>query len=367
MRPGITTGTCAAAAAKAAVLAWQGRLDTHVEVKTPQEKLIRVAIEKSLAMPGGGLASVIKDAGDDPDITNGVRIDVQVRISDCPDIIIQAGEGVGVVTKPGLSVPVGLPAVNEGPKKMIITAIRDVLPRDKGAIVTISIPGGEELAKRTLNPVLGIAGGLSIIGTTGIVEPMSEEAFKNSLVPQISVVKALGYQDIVFVPGKIGQDIAVNQYGLPEEAIVQTSNFIGHMLENAAKLGVKRVLLFGHLGKIVKVSAGIFHTHNRMADARLETIAAYLAVEGAPQAVIKEIMECTTTEAAMPIIERYNFNAVYNLLATRASLRAERYVFSDLTVGTAVVTLKGKILGLDQAARDIGGTLGWNMTELTTG
>ncbi|WP_371381758.1 cobalt-precorrin-5B (C(1))-methyltransferase CbiD [Sporomusa aerivorans] len=361
MRKGITTGTCAAAAAKAAVLAWQGKTATKVEVISPQGTVLVAPVAESRAIAGGGIAWIIKDAGDDPDITNGVKITAEVTITDEPGVVIKAGSGVGTVTKPGLAVPVGEPAVNPGPRQMITRAVSECLPAGKGAIVTVSIPDGEKLAARTLNPILGISGGLSIIGTTGIVEPMSEEAFKNSLVPQISVVQALGYQDIVFAPGKIGQDIAINRYGLPAAAVVQTSNFIGHMLEHAVKYGMHRVLLFGHLGKIVKVSAGIFHTHNRMADARLETLAAYMAACGAPQAAVAEVLGSTTTEAAMPIIARYNLTGVYNLLAERASERAKRYVFGDLTVGTVIVTLQGDILGLDQTAREIGGHLGWNL------
>lgn len=360
LRSGITTGTCAAAATKAAVLAWQGRTPAAVEVASPQGKVITVPIAACNVIPGGAIASVVKDAGDDPDITNGVTITVAVEVNASTEIVIKAGPGVGTVTKPGLAVPAGQPAVNPGPRKMIMQAIGDVLPEAHGAVVTISIPDGERLASRTLNPVLGITGGLSIIGTTGIVEPMSEEAFKNSLTPQISVVKALGYDEIVFAPGKIGQDIAIG-YSLPADVIVQTSNFIGHMLENAVHQGIRRVLLFGHLGKIVKIAAGIFHTHNRVADARMETLAAYAASAGAPQQAVREILDCITTEAAMPVIERYALTDIYTVLAERASIRATRYVFGDLMVGTAIVTLTGEILGLDDTARKIGGSLGWNI------
>lgn len=360
LRSGITTGTCAAAAAKAAVLAWRGQTPYDVEVTTPQGIVLTVKIASSAGSAAGGQATVIKDAGDDPDITNGVEITVSVEVVNETTITIKAGKGVGTVTKPGLSVPVGQPAINPGPQRMITQAIRDVLGDDLGATVTISIPNGETLAKRTLNPILGVVGGISVIGTTGIVEPMSEEAFKNSLTPQISVVKALGYDDIIFVPGKIGQDIAV-KCGLPQTLIVQTSNFIGHMLESAAHYKIKRVLLFGHLGKLVKVAAGIFHTHNRVADGRLETLAAYMAANGAPRKAVQEILSCITTEAAMPIIDKYSMNSIYNVLATRASVRAERYVFGDLKVGTVIVTMAGEILGLDDTAREIGGSMGWSI------
>ena len=366
MRKGITTGTCAAAAAKAAVLAWCGQSPAFVDVVSPQGQIIRVPVVLSEGTESGGRASVVKDAGDDPDITNGVTVVSEVVIQPGPgagetNVTIQAGPGVGTVTKPGLAVPAGEPAVNPGPRSMIIQAVRETLPAGYEVIVTVSIPGGEQLAKRTLNPTLGIIGGLSIIGTTGIVEPMSEEAFKNSLTPQISVVRELGYERIIFVPGKIGQDIAVKRYALPAEALVQTSNFVGHMLESAVRYGMKQVLLFGHLGKIVKVSAGIFHTHNRMADARMETMAAYMAANGAPQQAVQEVLACTTTEAAMPVIAAYGQTGLYNLLAERASQRAMRYVFGDLTVGTVIVTLQGEILGLDEMAKEIGGSLGWNI------
>lgn len=361
LRSGITTGACAAAAAKAAVLAWRGMFPATVEVISPQGRVIPVPVAEAAAADDGGRAAIVKDAGDDPDITNGAIIRASVKIApSLPEIVLQAGEGVGIVTKPGLAVPVGQPAINPGPRAMIIRAVREVLP-ECGAVVTISVPGGEQLAARTLNPYLGIMGGLSIIGTTGIVKPMSEEAFKNSLTPQISVVKALGYDSIVFVPGKMGQDYAVKRYSLPGDAVVQTSNFIGHMLESAVSHGLKQVLLMGHLGKIVKVAAGIFHTHNRVADGRLETIAAYLAAEEASAAVVREILACNTAEAAVSIIENGGFTSVYRVLAERASTRAQRYVFGELTVGTVILTLKGEMLGLDNNARKIGGALGWNI------
>jgi len=361
MRCGITTGTCAAAATKAALLAWLGEFPDAVDVTSPQGKTIHVKIATYEQLAKGGKGTVIKDAGDDPDVTHGTTILAEVEVQKGTAIIITAGLGVGIVTKPGLSVAIGEPAINPGPRKMILQAVGDVLPVGYGAIVKISIPDGQRLAERTLNSSLGIVGGLSIIGTTGIVEPMSEEAFKNSLSPQISVVKALGYDQVVFAPGKIGQNIAINRYGIPVETVIQTSNFIGFMLESAVQYNMKKVLLFGHLGKLVKVAAGIFHTHNRMADARFETLAAYMAAAGAPQQAIQEILACNTTEAAMPIIAFYQMQSVYRILAERASARAQRYVFDDLIVGTVIVTLQGDILGMDDTAQEIGGSLGWNI------
>ncbi len=363
LRSGITTGTCAAAAAGAAMMAWKGLNPPFVEIATPTGKTLKVKIASAEALTDGGRATVIKDAGDDPDITDGVSITVTIQVREgMPGLLFAAGEGIGRVTLPGLQIPVGEPAINPVPREMIAAAVRPLLPESCGAVVTVSIPGGENLARRTLNPTLGIVGGLSIIGTTGIVEPMSEEAFKNSLKPQISVAKALGHTSIVMVPGKIGQDFAVGRYGLPQASVLQTSNFIGFMLESAVEYGIEEVLLFGHLGKLVKVAGGVFHTHNRMADARMETLAAYMAAEGAPQSAVRSVLECMTTEAAIPILQEFGLNSVYSVLAHRASARAMRYVFGDLQVGTAIVTMKGEILGMDDAARRIGGRLGWNIT-----
>lgn len=364
LKEGYTTGACAAAAAKAAAYAIQGQMITTTVVLSPQGQAITVPIASAHVTPEGGYACVIKDGGDDPDITHGAKIIVHVKLTNQKGICLQAGQGVGIVTKPGLAVSVGQPAINPGPRLMIERALRDILPSDQGAIVTVSVPDGEELARKTLNPMLGIQGGISIIGTTGIVKPMSEEAFKNSLTPQISVVKALGYNDVVFVPGRIGQDVAIEKLKLPAELVVQTSNFIGHMLEQAVRLGMRRVLLIGHLGKLAKVAAGVFHTHNRVADARLETLGAYAAACGAPQAAVQAILACTTTEAAMTVITKYKLQSVYQVIAKRASFRAQRYVFGDLTVGTVVVTLTGEILAADEIAQDIGGELGWNIKSL---
>lgn len=363
LRSGITTGACAAAAAKAALLAWLGQTPDVVEIGTPLGKILSVPVASSGKTGDGGKACVVKDAGDDPDITDGVSVFVEVSIrSGHTGVELAAGEGIGRITLPGLQVPVGDPAINPAPRRMIEAELLPLLPSGTGAVVTVSIPGGEELARRTLNPALGIIGGLSVIGTTGIVEPMSEEAFKNSLKPQISVAKALGFDSIVMAPGKIGQDIAVTRFGLPAAAVLQTSNFIGFMLESAVEFGIRDVLLFGHLGKLVKVAGGVFHTHNRTADARMETLAAYMAAEGAPQKAVRAVLECVTTEAAIPILQEYGLNSVYSQLAHRASVRAMRYVFGELRVGTAIVTMKGDLLGLDDSARRIGGDLGWNIS-----
>ena len=345
MKSGYTTGSCAAAGTKAALLALQGNVVKEVELHALSGELLHIPIESVEFTADGAKAEVIKDGGDDPDITHGASVFTEVVINpQSKTVNFHAGLGIGIVTQPGLSVEPGQPAINPGPRKMMTQVVQELLPQGCGCDITVSIPKGIELAKKTLNPILGIEGGISVIGTTGIVRPMSEEGFKNSLTPQISVAKANGYNDIVFVPGKIGENIA-KALSLPSKALIQTSNFIGHMLEFAVDEEIKSVLLFGHLGKLVKVAGGIFYTHSKIADARLEIMASYAAMLGMDSTGVKEIFSVKTTEAAMPIIEKYGLveKGYYDLLAQRASLRSQQHVFNAFTVGTVIVTLKGEI------------------------
>ena len=293
---------------------------------------------------------VIKNSGDDPDITNGASIFTTIKKIGGDKIIFRAGLGVGTVTKSGLQIPKGQPAINPGPRQLIKNVAAEF--NVNALEVEISIPAGVELAKKTLNPILGIEGGISVIGTTGVLRPMSEEAFKNSLVPQIDVAIANGVQILIFVPGKIGE-VTAQKIGFNPQAIVQTSNFIGHMLDAAVDRNVAEIILCGHIGKLVKVAAGIFHTHNRIADGRLETLAAYSAVEGLNSVEVQKILDASTTEEAAEIISANNLNRVYKKIAARASFRAERYTFNKICIGTILTNYAGEILGLDDFAASL--------------
>lgn len=373
LKGGYTTGACLAAGAKAGAMIMQGedpgdRVDIVALDGTPLQ--IPIASVELLAQ--GVKVEIIKDAGDDPDITNGTSVFItfsfltQEQLQPVygqsilyKQILFEAGQGIGHATKPGLSLAVGEPAINPGPRQLVYNSIKDIIG-DKACLVRVDIPAGTELATKTLNPVLGIEGGISVIGTTGVLRPMSEEAFKNSLVPQIEVAKAAGFTTQIFVPGKIGERIATS-WGLPTEAMVQTSNFIGFMLEAGADHGLERILLFGHIGKLAKVAAGVFHTHNRVGDARLEVLAAYSAAQGMPAEGIQRILQAVTTEEALPVIEEYGLQSVYQVIAARASYRAERLLFNRLQVGTVLVTLQGKLLGMDEKAKEIGRDFGWQI------
>lgn len=364
MRSGYTTGSCAAAGAKAALLMAIGDVvPDKVIVLSPQGLEITVPVKSVQKLEDGWQSIVIKDGGDDPDITHGTEVVTSVRLREDAKVIISGGIGVGKITKAGLAVPIGEAAINPGPRAMLNQVVRDVLGEQRGCEITVSVPDGESLAKHTLNPTLGIVGGISIIGTTGIVRPMSEESFKKSLEPQINVALAAGFDTLTLVPGKIGEEAAVNNFGIPRECIVQTSNFIGHMLECCVREKVKRVIIFGHIGKLSKIAAGIFHTHNRMADARMETLAAYSASIGASSEIVCQLLDCITTEAALPIIESNGLTAVYDLLAERVAVRSNRYTFNELETAAVIVTLQGKLLGYDKNAAKIGGQLGWHINR----
>lgn len=367
LRFGYTTGACAAAGVKAILLKEKGQPYEKVQLTALDGTELLIPIKEVVVGERGcPRAEVVKFSGDDPDITNGTSVFVELRsLPEGGETVFKAGEGVGTITKPGLSLPVGEPSINSGPRKLIRQVLQEMTGSSLGWEVTISIPAGVELARKTLNPVLGIEGGISVIGTTGVIRPMSEEGFKNSLVPQIEVARAAGYDRLIFVPGKIGEEAAL-AWGLPQEALVQTSNFIGFMLEAAAKRGIKEILLFGHIGKMAKVAAGIFYTHNRIGDARLETIAAYAAAEGLPGKDVVRVLSANTTEDALTVLDGWQegfCRRVCDIIAARASLRAERYLFGEVKVGTVMMTMDRKLLGLDEKAWEIGEAYGWKLSQ----
>ncbi len=311
MRNGFTTGSCAAAAAKAAAymllggnrISWIG-IDTPAGVRyAPGVEHIRV--EEDLVS-----CAVRKDAGDDPDITDGILIYASVRIlSNEPvenipskkQIIIEGGEGVGTVTRPGLDQPVGNAAINSVPRQMITKEIREVMDLFdfRGSLaVEISVPGGEELALRTFNPRLGIEGGISIIGTTGVVEPMSTKALLETIRTELRQKRAMGAISAVISPGNYGLDFMREKYRYDLNEAVKCSNYIGEAIDMAVELGFSQLLLCGHVGKLIKVSGGIMNTHSKEADCRMELLAAAAVRCGASVDIVRKILDCLTTEEA---------------------------------------------------------------------
>lgn len=361
LREGITTGASAAAAARAALLLLSGQLVSEVTIYSPAGQPITVPIAAQQRFAGGARAVVVKDGGDDPDITHGLEIVVEVRLSPGKEFKILGGRGVGRITRPGLQLPVGEAAINPVPRQMIRDAVQGVLPAGQGAIITVHVPGGERVACKTLNPRLGIEGGISILGTTGVVRPMSEEAFKNSLVPLVDMALAAGHRKLVLSPGNMGLRWATERFYISPETVIETSNFIGFMLDTCADRGIEKVILLGHHGKLVKVAAGIFHTHSKMADARMEILTAHAAMAGAGSDIAVKIMNCRTVEEALGIIKDNGLLYIYDHIAARASARAAGYTRGQLQVGTVLMSYDGNILGIDDGARSIGREMGWKL------
>ena len=338
---GYTTGTCAAAAAKAAVLLLlTGRAPTAVKIHTPKGIDLTLPLEGSAREGDEARCAVRKYSGDDPDVTNGVLVWASVRVSAVPGVHIDGGVGVGRATKPGLKVAVGEAAINPGPRAMIEKAVLEALEETEPVIgmdVVISVPEGVALAQKTFNPRLGIVGGISILGTSGIVEPMSEEALVDSIRLEIRQRKALGETRLILAPGNYGTDFLRDVMGVTEERIVKVSNFIGRALDTAAEVDFKEVLLAGHIGKLVKLSGGIMNTHSREGDGRAELMAACALKAGADADTARAILECVTTDEMLRIIrEKGLLDKAMEILAQRIDLYVNVRVKGLLTVGVMV-------------------------------
>lgn len=354
LRRGYTTGTCAAAAAKAAAtMLSSGQAVDSVSIMIPAGILLTLPVEQVVRQNDEVCCAVRKDSGDDPDVTGGILIFATVRCKKEEGITLRGGEGVGTVTRPGLLVNMGEPAINPIPRAMILEALEDFLAPGRGLEVVISIPGGAELAKKTFNPRLGIVGGLSILGTTGIVEPMSEEAFKDSLALELKMLPPPKRSFLVLVPGNHGKKTAAEQLRLPRERIIKMSNFVGFMLDQCREYGVKKVLLVGHISKLFKVAGGIFHTHSRVADARFELFAAHAALLGAETGLIIRLKECLSAEEMLEVLDEIPVKGIYNLFAAKVSERAALYSNGELSVGTVLCSLKRGVLGMDKKAKEL--------------
>ncbi|MCR4319271.1 MAG: cobalt-precorrin-5B (C(1))-methyltransferase CbiD [Candidatus Brocadiaceae bacterium] len=263
MRFGYTTGSCAAAAAKAAAIGlFTGNIPGEVEINTPAGVKLRLKVHHRQLSANEAACAVQKDAGDDPDVTNGCYIYAKIKRIFTQTIEIDGGEGVGRVTKPGLQVPVGHAAINPVPRRMIEGAVKEVIGNGCGLKIVISVPDGKALGEKTFNPKLGIIGGISIIGTTGIVRPMSEDAFKTSLLCGLDIAKGIGYETVVLVPGSLGERSILNLFNIPKDQVIQISNFVGFMLTAAGQRNFKRIILAGHPGKLAKLLRGDFQTHS---------------------------------------------------------------------------------------------------------
>lgn len=309
MRHGFTTGSCAAAAAKAAAyMLLTGRRKEEITIMTPGGIPYHAKILDIVRKEREVSCAVEKDGGDDADITSGAWIYASVSYGEAggQDIVIKGGAGVGRVTRPGLDQPVGSAAINRVPREMIAGEVREICRMADylgGLQVVISVPEGERLARQTFNPRLGISGGISIIGTSGIVEPMSSRAILETIRIALRQRKAEGYDYVVIVPGNYGMDFLKETYGCDLGQTIKCSNFIGETIDMAVEEGMQKMLLTGHIGKLIKVAGGIMNTHSREADCRMELLAAFALRAGAGAQAAMEILNCTTTQEALPILQ----------------------------------------------------------------
>jgi cobalt-precorrin-5B (C1)-methyltransferase len=347
-REGVSTGSCAAAAAKAAAL-WltTGECPGRIDVETPAGGTLLLDIVPYFP----GCCGVVKDAGDDPDVTNGLTVVACVElsgVSDTNSIEFRGGEGVGTVTLPGLKIPVGEPAINPVPRRMIEEALREAVGA-RSAVVTVSVPGGEEIAKRTFNPRLGVVGGISILGTRGTVRPMDEQAMLESLALELNTHAASGRKNVALTFGNTGEISLRRAFNLEGRCVVQVGNLVGFVLDEAERLGFLGILLCGHPGKLLKVAAGSFNTHNHVADGRMEALCAHAALCGMERGLIRELYACTTTERAMALLRETGNNFLWDRLAEavvkRCAERALPRSSENSALAAAFIDNDGTVLG----------------------
>ncbi|WP_297598257.1 cobalt-precorrin-5B (C(1))-methyltransferase CbiD [uncultured Cetobacterium sp.] len=354
LRSGYTTGTCASVAAYVALSLLLGReVENEIEIVTLNGITLKVPVHSKKLGNGWARAVVLKDAGDDPDVTNGIEICAKVRIvKGLPDIkkahrhsniLILGGRGVGLVTKKGLKVEPGKSAINPGPQEMIVKALKTILDENTYVVVTVYVPKGREKALKTFNAKLGILGGISILGSTGIVKPMSEDALTKSMFAELKVLKENSSRDwVIFAFGNHGKQFCMDN-NIDIEHMVVTSNYIGFMIDSAVKLGFKKVLLIGHIGKAIKIAGGIFNTHSRVADGRLEILAANAVLVDEPRENILKILKSNTAEEACEYVSRKD--ELFNLLSNKVASRCKEFSRDEIRFENMMFNYRGESLG----------------------
>ena len=354
LRTGYTTGSCAAAAAKAAThMLVSGEVVGEVSLVTPAGIRLYLEVEDIVKENNYVSCAIRKDSGDDPDVTNGILLYARVTFAQDDvvksKVILEAGEGIGRVTQKGLEQSIGDPAINLVPRRMIREAVEEELQKagiDRGVRVMIWVPDGAEIAKKTFNPKLGIEGGISILGTTGIVEPMSEKALTDTIFVEMKVRRENGMDYCYVVPGNYGSDFLHDTLGYQEDAAVKCSNYVGEVIDDAVRLQMKGILLVGHIGKFIKLAAGIMNTHSRQADGRMEILAAHAAMAGGSRELIRQLMECITTTAALELLEKEGIlKEVMSTVMIKIEEHLKHRAGDGLEIGAVMFSKEMGILG----------------------
>ena len=324
LRCGYTTGSCAAAASKAAVLMLEtGKRVDYIEIDTPAGVPLKLEVTNQKFSKNQASCSIVKDAGDDPDVTDGIEIFSKVVENDKGESTIDGGLGVGRVTSKSIFGNIGQAAINKVPREMILKEVSAI--SDKSYDICIYVPMGETIAKKTFNKNIGIEGGISIIGTKGIVYPMSDDALLKTIYMEVdTIAKARGKETILLVPGNYGEKIGQTLY--PDIPMVKISNFIGESLLYIYKSGFKSVKLMGHVGKFSKLAIGVFNTHSKICDGRMEAFIYYLALKGAPLDFIKKIDSLLTAEEALNVCLDSGYGSIKSDMEKGAEMRVKRYI-----------------------------------------
>lgn len=382
LRMGYTTGSCAAAAAKAA--AWMllsGEEIRHVRLHTPKGIELYLEVEQILREKDKVSCAIRKDAGDDPDVTHGMEVYASVERRCAQEgskfgqaekegkerscffyeqevaLCLDGGEGVGRVTRPGLEQMPGQPAINRVPRKMIFEAVAEVCNAWKSTEplkIVIAMPDGKRLAKQTFNPRLGIEGGLSVLGTSGIVEPMSEKALTDTIWLEMKMLHDQGHAFCYVVPGNYGADFLKDEWKVDGRLAVKCSNYVGEAIDDAGYLGMKGILLIGHIGKFIKLAAGVMNTHSRQADCRMEVLASHAAMAGAGKDVVREIMNSINTDTALLILRREGLlEAVMETVMERIDRVVSLRASGQTTVGVVLFSKEDGVLGVTRQAEEL--------------
>lgn len=368
LRFGYTTGSCAAAAAKGAVwMLLSGKEVRTVQLLTPKGIPLTLSLLDTVMEEGAVTCAVKKDGGDDPDTTHGLLIYVKAEKQESRDIpesaftdggvVLDGGIGVGRVTKPGLSQQIGQAAINRVPRQMIfqeVHAVMDQYGYTGNIHITVFVPQGEERAKRTFNPRLGIVGGISILGTSGIVEPMSERALIDSIRLEMSQRHALGDDYLLVTPGNYGAQYLQDHMTLPFEKAVKCSNYFGETIDMAVDMGVKGILFVSHIGKLVKLAAGIMNTHSHSADARMEILASNAVRAGAGLDCARSVLACTMTDEALRILQEYGIlNETMQEIMTRIQFYLDHRSYEQILLGAVMFSNEFGFLGQTEGAKKL--------------
>jgi cobalt-precorrin-5B (C1)-methyltransferase len=352
LRTGFTTGACAAAAALAGARALlEGSVPAAVELRLPNGTPARFAVARGELHAGSATCAVVKDAGDDPDATHGAEIVATVTLRAEPGVEVRGGPGVAIVTRPGLGLPVGAPAITAIPRRHVGETVAAALaPAGKGAVVAISVPRGEEIARQTLNARLGLVGGISILGTTGIVRPFSAAAYGASVMRAVDVARAGGLDEVILSTGARTEAAAMREHpGLPELAFVQAGDCVGIGLRRAAQRGFARARLYAMVGKLAKVAGGMMQTHASKGEVDVALLAAIAAEAGAGDPLRASVAGATTARHALELVEAARLERFGAALCARAAERCAAHVSRRVSIEVVMIGFDGDVIGRAEA------------------